>query len=187
MFKKEDYAIVLDFLPHGKAGEAKHEPVAQAMGESYFTILELIIKPATPVSMGERIYIGRDQRDKVDHIRGRINYQDLTTAAQNELERNVRTSVSAREKDFVDFVNRAGSINIRSHTLEHLPSIGKKHLQTILDERTKKPFESFQDLQQRVPHLGNPLEIFSQRIIAELKGTEKYYLFVKRPAEERRW
>ena len=36
MFKKEDFAVVLDFLPHGKAGEAKQEPVVQCVGELFF-------------------------------------------------------------------------------------------------------------------------------------------------------
>ncbi len=190
MLRKEDFAVVLDFLPHGKAGEAKKEPVAQAIGESFFTLLELVIKPGIHVSIGERLYIGKEARDKVDHIQGRILYGDLTSSAQNEAERKVREIITARESEFVNFMNTAGSINIRSHTIEHLPSIGKKHLQTILDERTRKQFESFDDLQKRVPHLGNPVEIFANRVILELKGSEKYYLFVKRPPSEdreRRW
>lgn len=188
VFKKEDFAVVLDFLPHGKAGEAQQEPVIQCMGESFFTLLECVAKPGISVQVGDKVYIGREERDKVDHIRGRIQYNQLTSSAQRQLETSVREIVKAREKEFVDFVNRAGPINIRSHSLEHLPSVGKKHLQSLLDERTKKPFESFEDIHSRVAHLGNPLEIFVQRILVELKGEEKYYLFVKMPSrEERRW
>lgn len=187
MFKKEDFAIVLDFLPHGKAGEAKQEPVVQCVGELFFTLLECVAKPGLAIDVGERIYIGRDQREKVDHIRGRIDYGNLTTSAQRQLDSVVRSVVQAREKEFVEFVNRAGSINIRSHALEHLPSVGKKHLQNILDEREKKKFESFEDIHARVSHLGSPLEIFVQRIMLELQGKEKYYLFVKMPRDERRW
>jgi len=187
VFKKEDFAIVIDFLPHGKAGEAKQEPVVQCMGESFFTLLECVAKAGVALEINERVYIGRDQRDKIDHIRGRILYNDLTTAAQRQLDSVVRNTVQAREKEFVEFVNRAGPINIRSHALEHLPSVGKKHLQNILDEREKTPFGSFEDIHKRVSHLGNPLEIFVQRILLELQGKEKYYLFVKMPREERRW
>jgi hypothetical protein len=32
--------------------------------------------------------------------------------------------------------------------------------------------------------LGDPSEIFVSRIREELKGTEKYYMFAKAPAEE---
>ena len=184
VFGKEDYAIVLDFLPQGRAGEAKQEPLVQAVGERFFTLLELVSKQGVQVSIGERVYIGHDQREKIERIRGRVSYNDLTNSAQRQLESTVKEIVKAREKDFVNFVNSAGAINIRSHTLEHLPSIGKKHLQTLLEERTKKPFESFDDMHKRVPHLGKPLEIFSERVLIELKGGEKYYLFAKRPPSE---
>ena len=96
----------------------------------------------------------------------------------------MRKIIVAREKEFVNFINTAGAITIRAHALEHLPSIGKKHLESILDERKRKPFESFDDIQKRVPHLGNPLDIFAERIMLELKGGEKYYLFVKKPVSE---
>ena len=191
MFGKEDFAIVLDFLPHGKAGEARQEPVVQVVGETYFTLLELVAKSGAQIGIEERVYIGREQRDKIERIRGRILYGDLTSSAQRQLDKVVRETVKAREKEFVGFINNAGAINIRSHTIEHLPSVGKKHLQTMLDERKKKPFESFDDIHKRVPHLGSPLEIFVQRILAELKSGEKYYLFVKKPLppeeQQKRW
>ncbi|MBS3069971.1 DUF655 domain-containing protein [Candidatus Micrarchaeota archaeon] len=187
MFKKEDFAVVLDFLPHGKAGEAKQEPVVQCVGELFFTLLECVAKPGIAIDVDEKIYIGREQREKIDHIRGRIAYADLTTSAQRQLDSVVRSVVQAREKEFVEFVNRAGPINIRSHALEHLPSVGKKHLQNILDERERQKFESFEDIHKRVAHLGNPLEIFVQRIMLEIQGKEKYYLFVKMPRDDRRW
>ncbi|MFH1056402.1 MAG: DUF655 domain-containing protein [Candidatus Micrarchaeota archaeon] len=188
MFGKEDFAIVLDFLPHGKAGEAKQEPIVQCMGESFFTLLECVTKAGVQVELEERVYIGREQREKIDHIRGRVLFNDLTSTSQRQLDSTVRSVVKNREKEFVDFTNRAGAINIRSHTLELLPSVGKKHLKDILDERSKKPFESFEDIQKRVAHLGSPSEIFVQRILAELQGGEKYFLFVKMPPrEDRRW
>ena len=190
MFGKEDYAIVLDFLPHGKAGEAKQEPIVQAVGEKFFTLLDLVSKQGMPIEIGSRVYIGRDQRDKIERIRGRIMFNDLTSAAQRQLETTVRDVIAAREKEFVNFINTAGAITIRAHSLEHLPSIGKKHLESILDERKRKPFESFEDIHKRVPHLGKPLDIFAERIMIELKGGEKYYLFTKKPAsenEDRRW
>lgn len=190
MLRKEDFAVVLDFLPHGKAGEAKQEPVVQAIGDYAFTLLELVSKTGVSAEIGERVYVGREQRDKIDHIRGRISYRDLTSSAQRQLDKTVREIIKTREKDFVSFINTAGAVNIRSHTLEHLPSVGKKHLQTMLEERHKKPFENFEDIHARVPHLGNPLEIFAQRVTEELKGGQKYYLFTKKPPDEeepRRW
>ncbi|MFA6048464.1 MAG: DUF655 domain-containing protein [Candidatus Micrarchaeia archaeon] len=185
MFKKEDYAIVLDFLPQGRATEARREPVAQVIGEQYFTLLEVSVKPDAKLAPGDRVYIGRDARDQVDHIRGRINSDGLTNGAQRELGPTIRKIILTREKEFVDFLNRAGAINIRAHVLELLPGVGKKHLQDLVAERSKKPFESFADVQTRVPHMIKAEELFVQRITEELKGGSKYYLFVKIPQGER--
>jgi len=183
MFKREEYGLVLEFLPTGKAGEAQREPVAQVVGESYFTLLELVAKKDADIKVGERIYIGKGERDKVDHIKGRITYNELTSSAQKELPETIKKIVKSRETDFVNFINRAGPINIRCHSLEHLPSIGKKHLQELLDARDRKPFASFQDIKDRITHLGDVEEIFVNRILHELKDESKYYLFVKMPAQ----
>ena len=184
MFKKEEFAVVLDFMPQGKAQEAKKEPVAQVVGETYFTLLEIVSKPESDLVVGERIYIGKDVRDKVDHIKGRIKYEELTPAAHSELDDTVRKIVKAREAEFVEFLNRAGAINIRAHALEQLPGIGKKHLADILDARDKQKFTDFEDVKARVPHIGNVEDAFGNRIMGELKGESKYYLFVKIPPKE---
>lgn len=187
--KREEHAVVLDFLPQGKSGEARKEPVAQVLGETYFTLLEVVAKPGVSLSVGERVYIGREVRDKIDHIRGRILFHELTSAGQRECDAQIRKLVASREQEFVGFLNRADALNIRVHTLELLPSVGKRHLEALLQAREQKPFASFADLRERVPSFGRVEEIFVQRIVEELAGDSKYYLFTKAPARdhERRW
>ncbi len=184
MMQREENAIVIDFLPYGKSGEAQREPVVQLLGETQFTLLEATPKPGLTLAVGERVYIGKGDRDKVTHIRGRVQYNQLTNAGQQEAQRIIGDIVRSREAQFVHFLNRAGSVSIRVHALELLPSIGKKHLQAIVAEREKKPFESFADVNARVHNLGRVDEIFVQRIISELRGDEKYFLFVKMPPRE---
>jgi len=179
VFGREEYALVLDFLPYGKSGEARREPIAQLLGESYFTLLEAVPKEGIELKQGQRVYVGKEERKEIDRIKGRILFSDLTSVAKTQAESVILGLVKEREKQFVDFLNKAGAINIRSHYLEHLPSIGKKHLSGLLDERSKKLFESFEDVQKRVPHLGNVREIFVERILHELSGNAKYYLFTK--------
>lgn len=182
MDSREEYGIVLDFLPYGKSGEAQKEPIAQVVGEAFFTLLEVVPKPGVSLKVGERIYVGKDVRDKADHIKTRIFFRDLTAVGQREARKAIRAIVKEREGDFVRFFNTAGPINIRAHSLEHIPSVGKKHLQAILDARDKKPFESFEDIQSRVPHLTKIEELIVERILHELSGEAKYYLFTKPPS-----
>jgi len=184
MFKREENALVLDFLPTGKAGEARQEPTAQLIGEQYFTLLEVVAKPGVQLKSFDKVYIGMGERDKIERIKCRLVYNQLTNAAQQEVEKAIRQVFSEREQDFVGLINRAGPINIRIHSLELLPNVGKKNLEALLAERDKKPFASFEDIKARVPHLAHVEDSILQRVIMELKAEEKYYLFVKIPPKE---
>lgn len=184
MLKREENAVALDFLPHGKAGEATKEPIAQVLGTTYFTLLEVVLKPGLAVNAGDSVYVGRGERAQVEFIRGRVLYADLTLTAQREAEVQIRKIVAAREPEFIGFLNRAGALNIRTHSLELLPAIGKKHLDAIIRAREEKPFTTFEDVKQRVYGLGRIEDFFVARIVEELRGESKYYLFTKAPASE---
>jgi len=185
MFGREEQAIVLDVLPYGKSGEAKREPLVQLLGVESFTLLEAVPKEGASFNVGERVHVGKGDRKKIERIRGRIKHGDLTNSAKTEVHRFILEVVKEKEERVINFLNHAGPISLRSHTLEHLPGVGKKHLTAILDAREKKPFESFKDFNERVPHLGNVTEIIEERIVHELLGTAKYYLFTKPMRVER--
>ncbi len=180
----EEYALVLDYLPKGKYGTS-NEPLAHVIGTKYFTLLEVI--PAKELKILEKVYIGKEKRDKIRFIKRRISYDELTAAAQAELEAAVEKIVREDLQRFLDFYNNAKPITIRMHQLELLPGLGKKHLTDILEEREKKPFDSFEDIEKRVPLMPDPLKAVIKRIIEELRDPEqKHYLFV-RPYKRRKF
>jgi putative nucleotide binding protein len=72
------------------------------------------------------------------------------------------------------------------HQLEILPGIGKKRLWEVLDQRKAGRFTSYEDLKKRLPLLPNPIKMFTARILEELKGRERYNLFVLSKNENRR-
>ncbi|MBI2079663.1 DUF655 domain-containing protein [Candidatus Micrarchaeota archaeon] len=181
----EDNAWVIEYLPSGHASDLRKEPLVQLLGVQFFTLLEASVKP-TSISIGQKLYVGKGERSEVERIRKRINYNELTNAARDFLPNVLRKAIEDREADFIKFVNNAKPISIRTHTLDLMPGIGKKNMELILAEREKKPFESFQDLKTRVPTLGDPVGVFVHRIIGELEGAEKYYLFVRPPASLQR-
>lgn len=178
--KKDDWVIVLDFLSHGHHGMERSQPVAQAVGEKYFSLLELIIRDSINPNPEEKIYIGEDKREKVKYIRGRIAVKDLTVAAKDELPIAVEKIVAARPQQFLDFFNKSGPISTRLHQIELLPGVGKKHLWAIIDERKQKLFKSFSELKKRVPLLPDPERMIVKRILDELENKDKYRLFVPR-------
>lgn len=175
---KDDYIIVLDFLPHGKATDKKAEPLVQGLGEKYFNLLEVIVKDDAKIKVNDKIYIGEEKREQVKYIRGRIKYSELTSFAKSSLEDIISKLVDENEKQFVNFFNVAGPITTRLHSLELLPGIGKKHMWNIITEKRKKKFETFEELQERVSMLPDPKKMIIRRIMDELEGKDRYRLFV---------
>jgi putative nucleotide binding protein len=178
----EENARVIDFLPDGRSTDREREPIAQLVGEKYFTLLEVSIKRGVQVALGQKLYIGKEARQEVEKIKKRIEFDDLTATARNELPLAVKNIIQEREQEFVSFFNKAGPISIRLHQLELLPGIGKKHLKEILEAREEKPFESFKDMQSRVPLLPDPANLVQMRIVEELARNTKNFLFARPPA-----
>lgn len=187
MIVREENCIVLDFLPTGYPDRRHAEPVAQAMGTSFFTLLELVPRENMNLANEEKVYIGDGKRDKIKFIKGQIDYHDLTNMAQRLLPEVVEKIVKENEKQFVDFFNKAAVVTPRMHQFQLLPGVGKKHMQDMLEERRKKPFESFADIVARVKMFPDPVKTIVRRIEEEMQNDEKYYLFVtkKRKAEMR--
>jgi len=126
----------------------------------------------------DRVYIGKGERDVVFRIKRRLRYEDLTPAAKAELPYVIEHVVKQDEKKYVDFFNKADSITTRMHQLELLPGVGKKMMWAIIEERKKKPFESFEDIAQRVKGIQRPEKLIVSRIIQEIKNPQtKYRLF----------
>jgi len=180
--KLEDYAYILDFMPYGHPDDKrpihKREPLAQVVGEKYFTLLEVSIKKDQSPLVMDRVYIGKGERDVVRKIKRRLRYEDLTPAAKTELPYVLEHIIKKDEKRFVDFFNKADSITTRMHQLELLPGVGKKMMWAIIEERKKKPFESFEDIAKRVKGIQRPEKLIVSRIIHELQNPQtKYKLF----------
>ncbi len=177
--RREEYAVVLDYLQAGRASSGKSEPLAQLIGEEWFTLLEAVPKPGVTMKAGERVYIGKDERDKVSLIKARISYNELTQTGKNELPAIIARIVKEREAHFVNVFNSAGPLNIREHSLELLPGIGKKHLEAILKAREQKKFENFADINARVSLMQDAAKLIAERVLEELQGTGRFYMFTK--------
>lgn len=175
---KEEKCIVLDFLPHGYPDRRHAEPIAQVIGTQFFTLLELIPREGVSLQQEEEVYIGEGKRDKIRFIKGQLDYNELTNQARSVLLETVENLVKVNEQHFVEFFNKGTIITPRMHQFQLLPGVGKKHLMDIIEERKKKPFESFEDLSRRVKLFLDPKKIIIQRIVEELQNDEKYYLFV---------
>ena len=179
--KYEEYAYVLDFTPRGKSitVRGREGVIIQAIGEERLTLLELLGVANATVEVGDRLYIGREGREKVSSVLGRLEYNDISQSAKNELPNIVEKIVIANEKRFVNYINMSQPITPRIHALELIPGIGKTYMMTIIKERDKRKFENFADLQTRVG-LRDPAKLVAKRIIEEIMGQARMNLFVRK-------
>jgi putative nucleotide binding protein len=178
--KKDDYVRVLDYLPKGKSEVPPHKrkPLVQGIGDKYFSLLELAPREGMDFELSERVYIGEDSRQKIDHIERRIKYEWLTPTAKSELPHVLKEIIESDETEFLNFYNTAGIISTRQHKLETLPKIGRRHREEILAERDAQPFTSFADMRSRLKNIPDPVKVLIDKIVEELKGESKYYLFM---------
>ena len=179
--KYEEHAYVLDSklrakstTVHGRTGI-----IVIAIGEERLTLLEILGTEDSTFDVGERIYIGKEGRTKVQSVLGKIDYIKISDSAKNEIPEVVELIVTKNEKKFVDYINNAQPLTPRTHALELIPGIGKTYMNIIIKEREKNPFESFYDIEKRTG-LKEPIKHLSQRIIEEVLGETRVSIFVKR-------
>lgn len=183
--KKEVEAVVLDFLQWGYADDKRplnqREPIVIAIGTEQFKLLELIPKRDFAINLHDKVYIGDGERDVIERVKRRLSYAELTNTARGELESAIVEIIDDSEERFVKFYNEAVPVSLKLHMLNLLPGFGKKTLNDTLDERRKKPFESFEDMRTRVKTLQKPEKFILERIQLELENPdEKYHLFTSK-------
>jgi putative nucleotide binding protein len=179
--KYEEYAYVLDFVTRGKSTTVRGRDgiIVTALGEERLTILELLAMPNSTFEIGERVYIGKEGRTKILSVLGRLEFNQISSSAQSELVSVVEKIVMQNEQRFIDYLNNSQPLTPRIHALELIPGIGKTYMKTMLEEREKRKFSDFKDLQGRVG-LKEPAKQVAKRIIEEITGETRMNLFVRK-------
>lgn len=178
-------AVLLDFFPSGRSEGGPRgydrQPLGYGLGRDSFRLFEIVFEEDADVGIGESVVVApeEEQEDIVDSWE--IGHDDLSGGAESELEYAIREIVESEEDRFVGFFNDAQPITLRLHQLNLLPGIGEKLRNSIIDERKRKPFESFEELEGRVNGLHDAQDILVERIMEEIREEDlKYRLFARR-------
>ncbi|MBO3799730.1 MAG: DUF655 domain-containing protein [Candidatus Brockarchaeota archaeon] len=178
----EEYGYVLDFVEEGRVlgrvGRPVHSPYAQLVGDIYFTLLEVSLFPHVKLALKDKVFIGKGDRPQVKSVLGRIRYSELTPQARFILPEVVELIIVNNEQRFVDLLNNLQSVSPKMHAIELLPNIGKMNARKILEERTMKPFSSFEDFSKRTSIQGI-VKLMAQRVVEELSTEVKYRIFTR--------
>ena len=179
--KYEEYAYVLDYKSRAKSTTVRGRigVIVIALGEERLTLLEILGIENSTFDIGERVYIGKEGRTKVQSVLGKMDYGKTSDSAKNEIPKVVESIITKNEKKFVDYINNAQPLTPRTHALELIPGIGKTYMNVIIKEREKEPFQSYHDIEERAG-LKEPIRHLTERIVEEISGEARMNLFVKR-------
>jgi len=179
--KYEEYAYVLDFSQRGKSVviKGREGPIVQAIGEERLTLLELLAVENQNFEPGERVKIGKEGREKIVSVLGKLSFEELTPESKSSLLSVVERIVKSNESKYVAYFNELQPLTPRLHGLELIPGIGKTFMKQIVDGRERQPFKSFEEIQQRVG-LREPAKLLARRIVEELSGGSRINLFIRK-------
>jgi len=179
--KYEEMALVLDFMTRGKSAAIKGRegPVLHAIGEERLTLLELLAMEGQEFAVGERVKIGKEGREKILSVLGKLTFDELSPEAKATLPTVVEKLVRENERKYVSYFNELQPLTPRLHGLELIPGIGKTFMNEIVAAREKNPFSSYEDIQVRVG-LRDPVKMIAKRIVEELSGDTRLSIFVKK-------
>lgn len=182
----ETHAYILSVVPPKeflRDSRPRGDTVSQGIGETHFTLLEMIPQRGVKSHPQERVSITRNAQSKIDHVKRRIFYDDLVPESVAELALVIEIIVTKHEHKYVQFFNESNPITTRMHSLQLLPGIGQTLMWAILEERKRDLFKNFEDIASRTK-LQNPKKAITARIIDELKEDVKRWLFVRPPKRE---
>lgn len=169
----------MDYIPRGRSAIIRERdgPIVQSIGEDRLTLLEILAVPSADFEVAERIPIGKENRTKIQSVLGKLTYEELSNESRNELEPVLQKLIGDNEAKFISYFNELQPITPRLHSLELIPGIGKTFMRQILNQRERKKFESFKDLERRVG-LREPAKLLARRIVEELSGGSRITIFV---------
>ena len=143
------------------------------------TLLEILANENADFETGEKVAIGKENRSKIVSVLGKLNYNELTDESQSELQSILEKMIKDNEARYLSYFNELQPITPRLHALELIPGIGKTFMKQIVNEREKKSFENFNDLEKRVG-IRDPARLLAKRIVEELSGGSKISIFIHR-------
>ena len=83
--KYEEYAYVLDYKSRAKSTTVRGRigVIVIALGEERLTLLEILGIENSTFDIGERIYIGKEGRTKVQSVLGKMDYSKTSDSTKN--------------------------------------------------------------------------------------------------------
>lgn len=183
-FVNRGESVVIDFYPQGKSLSHRrsedYNPLAVVVTVDRFEFFDIILIIESKVLVSDNLLLTPTNK-KILRV-NQLHFNQLSSSALKKLPVTIKNIVAKFESHYVTFLNQAHPLTTQMHQLQLLPGIGQKRLWSILEARKSKNFTSFSDFTGRTS-ISDPTSLFSNRILLELEGSQKYYLFIKKPQQ----
>ena len=180
-FVDKGESIVIDFYPQGKSLSHRrsedYNPLAVVVTVDWLQFYDVILSIGSRVSVRDNLLLISTNK-KIIRL-NQLHHHQLSSSALKVLPNIIKDIVSSFESRFITFLNQAHPLTTQMHQLQTLPGIGQKRMWSILEARKNDFFTSFNDFIRRTG-ISDPISLFTNRILAELEGSPKYFLFVKK-------
>jgi putative nucleotide binding protein len=106
--KYNDYAFVLDIktiLETRIRKGVKDGIIITVIGEDHLTLLEVLGVPNSTFEVGERIFIGKEDRTKILRVLGVVDYDKISSSGQRKLREIFKKIILKKQPKIVEFFN----------------------------------------------------------------------------------
>jgi predicted nucleic acid-binding OB-fold protein len=149
--------------------------VANALMVPELKLVQLYLNSNTGIQPED--YIVYRANSDIIKLKRFIGYDQLSANEQLILSSVVQKYIESSPDSFIHSINNAPPLSLTKHSLELLPNVGKKTMQTIVKEIGSRKFDSLEDMKKRS---GVGVNVITERVIDEIKSDdEKYYMFLK--------
>lgn len=168
---KEEYGFVI----HKIVGNGN----VYVLGTNKFTPLELSVKKDHYVQLEERVYFGSDKRDKINNIVKWISEREFLKAGKTLVLNVIIKIILEKEAYFIDIINNNSEKEQFLKALQRALDIGPKTAEKIINARKEKPFESFEDIENRASTTV-VLKKLANKIYDEIYGKDKFRIYANK-------
>lgn len=149
------------------------------LGNKNFTPLELLLKNNENCDLLDKIYFGKEKRDKVQNVNKWISEIEFQEANKLIVYDAIQKIILDNELKYLEFINSNKDEELHKKTLSQSFRLGPKTTEKILTAKKEKEFESLKELEDRAK-TNIFMKNLIQKIYNEISGKDKLRIFANK-------
>lgn len=146
------------------------------LGNKKFTPLQLSLKKEQNIEFCEKVYFGNEHREKVENIVKWISENEFLNVSKLIALEAIEKIITENKDYYINFINENIPKEEYKNLIQRALCIGPKTFEKIKKAQCEKPFECFNDLENRA---GTKVLIknIAEKIYDEISGKDRFRIF----------